>query len=69
MALYPDQRLREALESSGVQDFRNSAMTTAEVKVNRDANQRCEVCDAAAHGGKPLQVCGVVSPDLCVYMT
>jgi hypothetical protein len=26
------------------------------------------VCDAAAHGGKPLQVCGVVSPDFHVYL-
>ncbi|KAJ7153205.1 hypothetical protein C8R46DRAFT_1228145 [Mycena filopes] len=57
MALFPDQRLREALNLSSIRDFRMSAVTTAELKVNRDANQRCAVCDAAAQGGTPLQLC------------
>ncbi|KAJ7493841.1 hypothetical protein FB451DRAFT_1491323 [Mycena latifolia] len=51
--------LHQEIHAASLCHFRNIAVGTEELKVSRDANQRCSTCDAAAIGGKPLQKCGV----------
>ncbi|KAJ7493968.1 hypothetical protein FB451DRAFT_1551235 [Mycena latifolia] len=59
MSMNPHQerQLREALTAANLRNFRDIAVTTEELKVSRDAHERCVTCGAAAPGDAPLKRC------------